>query len=47
MQPEPVAADQGVHTVAHRAGNNLHALELALAAGADAIECDFWHDGGG
>lgn len=29
--------------IAHRAGNNLHQLDLALAAGVDAIECDFWH----
>ena len=35
-----------MRTVAHRAGNNLHALELALDAGVDAIECDFWHDRG-
>jgi len=31
------------YRIAHRAGNNLHALETALAAGVDAIECDFWH----
>jgi glycerophosphoryl diester phosphodiesterase len=31
------------YTVAHRAGNNLHHLEQALAVGVDAIECDFWH----
>lgn len=34
------------YAVAHRAGNNLHHLEEALAAGVDAIECDFWHANG-
>jgi glycerophosphoryl diester phosphodiesterase len=34
------------YAIAHRAGNNLHHLERALAAGVDAIECDFWHDHG-
>ncbi|MBI2723582.1 MAG: glycerophosphodiester phosphodiesterase [Chloroflexi bacterium] len=34
------------YAVAHRAGNNLRDLEEALAAGVDAIECDFWHDHG-
>lgn len=29
--------------IAHRAGNNLHQLERALEARANAIECDFWH----
>jgi glycerophosphoryl diester phosphodiesterase len=31
------------YSIAHRAGNNLHTLDAALAAGVDAIECDFWH----
>jgi len=31
------------YAIAHRAGNNLHHLELALDAGVDAIECDMWH----
>lgn len=34
------------YAIAHRAGNNLHDLDRALAAGVDAIECDFWHDHG-
>jgi glycerophosphoryl diester phosphodiesterase len=38
--------DRGYYAIAHRAGNNLHDLERALAAGVDAIECDFWHDRG-
>lgn len=37
---------RGYYAVAHRAGNNLHALERALAAGVDAIECDLWHHHG-
>jgi glycerophosphoryl diester phosphodiesterase len=37
------ASPRRVYTVAHRAGNNLHHLERALAVGADAIECDLWH----
>jgi glycerophosphoryl diester phosphodiesterase len=39
-------SDRGFYAIAHRAGNNLHHLEQALAAGVDAIECDFWHDRG-
>ncbi|HLB23732.1 MAG TPA: glycerophosphodiester phosphodiesterase [Dehalococcoidia bacterium] len=46
MQSSPPAHDRGFYAIAHRAGNNLHALELALQAGVDAIECDFWHDRG-
>jgi glycerophosphoryl diester phosphodiesterase len=38
--PEP---GRRFYAIAHRAGNNLHHLERALAAGVDAIECDFWH----
>jgi len=38
--PEP---GRRFYAIAHRAGNNLHHLEQALAAGVDAIECDFWH----
>ena len=34
------------YAIAHRAGNNLHAVEDALTSGADAIECDFWHANG-
>jgi glycerophosphoryl diester phosphodiesterase len=34
---------RGFYAIAHRAGNNLHHLEQALAAGVNAIECDFWH----
>lgn len=34
------------YAIAHRAGNNLRALEQALLTSADAIECDFWHAGG-
>jgi glycerophosphoryl diester phosphodiesterase len=34
---------RGFYSIAHRAGNNLRDLELALEAGIDAIECDFWH----
>ncbi|HEY7801479.1 MAG TPA: glycerophosphodiester phosphodiesterase [Dehalococcoidia bacterium] len=46
--PEPAssphrAASHHPYAIAHRAGNNLHALEGALAVGADAIECDLWH----
>jgi glycerophosphoryl diester phosphodiesterase len=37
---------RGFYAIAHRAGNNLHHLEQALAHGVDAIECDFWHDRG-
>ncbi|TAK72594.1 MAG: glycerophosphodiester phosphodiesterase [Dehalococcoidia bacterium] len=40
------AGTRGYYAIAHRAGNNLHHLERALAAGVDAIECDFWHDHG-
>lgn len=40
------ARPRGYYAIAHRAGNNLHDLERALAAGVDAIECDFWHDRG-
>ncbi len=36
-------AQRAFYAIAHRAGNNLHHLEQALAAGVDAIECDFWH----
>lgn len=36
-------SERPFYAVAHRAGNNLHALERALAFGVDAIECDFWH----
>lgn len=42
----PDARPRGFYAIAHRAGNNLHHLERALAAGVDAIECDFWHDHG-
>ena len=42
----PEARAPGFYAIAHRAGNNLHHLEQALAAGVDAIECDFWHDHG-
>lgn len=34
---------RGFYAIAHRAGNNLHELEEALEARADAIECDLWH----
>ena len=34
------------YSIAHRAGNNLTQTEVALNAGVDAIECDFWHDRG-
>jgi glycerophosphoryl diester phosphodiesterase len=44
--PEGRAAKRGFYAIAHRAGNNLHHLELALAAGVDAIECDLWHSNG-
>ncbi len=37
---------RGYYAIAHRAGNNLHHLEEALAAGVNAIECDFWHANG-
>lgn len=40
------AGNRGYYAIAHRAGNNLHDLERALAAGVDSIECDFWHDHG-
>ncbi len=40
------AAPRRFYRIAHRAGNNLHALERALAAGVDAIECDLWHHHG-
>ncbi|MBI5289011.1 MAG: glycerophosphodiester phosphodiesterase [Chloroflexi bacterium] len=46
MQSDHPADRRGLYTIAHRAGNNLHALELALESGVDAIECDFWHDHG-
>ena len=42
----PAARQRGYYAIAHRAGNNLHDLERALAVGVDAIECDFWHDRG-
>lgn len=42
----PDARARAFYAIAHRAGNNLHHLEQALAAGVDAIECDFWHDHG-
>ena len=42
QEPRP----RGYYAIAHRAGNNLHHAEEALAHGADAIECDFWHDHG-
>ncbi len=44
--PTPGSPDRGYYAIGHRAGNNLHDLERALAAGVDAIECDFWHDRG-
>jgi glycerophosphoryl diester phosphodiesterase len=40
------SGDRGYYAIAHRAGNNLHDLERALAVGVDGIECDFWHDRG-
>ncbi len=48
MSDEPAHAPRPrtFYAIAHRAGNNLHHLEQALAAGVDAIECDFWHDRG-
>jgi len=46
MQSAHPADRRGLYTIAHRAGNNLHALERALQSGVDAIECDFWHDRG-
>jgi len=42
----PDARANEYYAIAHRAGNNLHDLEHALAVGVDAIECDFWHDHG-
>lgn len=42
----PSGQRRGYYAIAHRAGNNLHALEEAIEAGVDAIECDFWHDHG-
>ena len=45
-QRDVTRSDRGFYAIAHRAGNNLHHLEQALAAGVDAIECDFWHDRG-
>lgn len=42
----PSARANEYYAIAHRAGNNLRDLERALAAGVDAIECDFWHDHG-
>lgn len=39
----PAGPTHGYYAIAHRAGNNLHHLEEALAVGVDAIECDFWH----
>ena len=43
---DTAARTRRYYAIAHRAGNNLHDLERALAAGVDAIECDFWHDHG-
>jgi glycerophosphoryl diester phosphodiesterase len=40
---QPAATTRAFYSIAHRAGNNLHATEEALNAGVDAIECDFWH----
>ena len=40
---EPRRSGAPFYRIAHRAGNNLHALEAALEGGVDAIECDFWH----
>lgn len=45
-EPPSARPARRYRAVAHRAGNNLHDLERALAAGVDAIECDFWHDRG-
>ncbi len=46
-EPAPPASIQrGFYLIAHRAGNNLHQIDEAVAAGVDAIECDFWHDRG-
>jgi glycerophosphoryl diester phosphodiesterase len=42
-EPDAGATPRDFYAIAHRAGNNLHALEQALAAGVDAIECDLWH----
>jgi glycerophosphoryl diester phosphodiesterase len=42
-EPAPAPRKRRFYAVAHRAGNNLHHLEQALARGADAIECDLWH----
>jgi glycerophosphoryl diester phosphodiesterase len=39
----PRRASRPYVAIAHRAGNNLHQLDLALDAHVDAIECDFWH----
>jgi glycerophosphoryl diester phosphodiesterase len=47
VSPEPASnPDHDFYSIAHRAGNNLHALEVALEEGVDAIECDFWHNRG-
>jgi glycerophosphoryl diester phosphodiesterase len=41
---EPLASPRrDFYSIAHRAGNNLTQTEIALKAGVDAIECDFWH----
>jgi glycerophosphoryl diester phosphodiesterase len=45
-EPSAVAQRRGFYAIGHRAGNNLHHLELALDAGVDAIECDLWHNHG-
>ena len=42
----PASIERGFYLIAHRAGNNLHQIDEAVAAGVDAIECDFWHDRG-
>jgi glycerophosphoryl diester phosphodiesterase len=41
--PDAGPSPRGFYAIAHRAGNNLHALERALDVGVDAIECDLWH----
>lgn len=43
---QTAARHRGYYAIGHRAGNNLHALEAAIEAGVDAIECDFWHSRG-
>src|SRR6476661_861888 len=45
-EPSVNPSRRGPYAIAHRAGNNLHHLERALAVGADAIECDLWHHHG-